>query len=53
MTIVGLFLIVALIGEIYYWFWWLPRHWKKIPDCQNIIFFLETMIEYKENHNVN
>ena len=31
-------LTLFMLGEIYYWFWWLPRHWKEVPDARNIVF---------------
>lgn len=46
----GLFFIfLVIVVEAYYWFYWLPRHYREVPDCQNIIYYLETVTELREN----
>ena len=34
--VIFLFALV-LIVELYYWFWYLPRHWKEIPGPPALI----------------
>ena len=30
---------LALLGlvEVYYWFWWLPRHWKSTREAEDFM----------------
>ena len=32
------FVCFLLLVEAYYWFYWLPRHWREVPDARNIVF---------------
>jgi uncharacterized membrane protein YqiK len=37
--------IVAVVVaiELYYWFWWFPRNWKKNRETQDLVFAAKTL----------
>lgn len=44
MPSLGLLLIGMLVlVELYYWFWWLPKNWKRVPDASNFVFAMKTI----------
>lgn len=32
-----IFIAVVVLIEAYYWFWWLPRNWRKVPEAKNAV----------------
>ena len=45
MTPLGYILVTTLLVEAFYLFYWLPRHWHELQECQDIALFLETVAE--------
>ena len=44
------FVALIILAQLYYWFYWLPRNWRDVPDAVNLVFSAKE-IYGNGNHN--
>ena len=50
--LVAILILIVIIGEGYYWVFWLPKHWKEVPDAVNIKEYLDYVRETKKKESL-